>query len=93
MQNPEQTYRIIRFFQDDTPSKVIETGLTRKEAQAHCQDPESEGDGWFDGFQSETDKYTCGCPSSVGYVTEETHPDGTPEETPVCNGCGSEIEL
>ena len=46
-----EEYEIVRFYQDSRPKEVIETGLTRKEAQEHCSDPDSSGDGWFDGFQ------------------------------------------
>jgi hypothetical protein len=54
----EPTYKISRFYQDLRPRETIETGLTRKEAQAHCSDPDSSGvtdDGvrWFDGFEEE----------------------------------------
>lgn len=66
----EQTYKIIRFFEDwDLPRQVIATGLTREEAQAHCNDPETssrtctsaEGrqrtedcGAWFDGWEVES---------------------------------------
>ena len=46
-------YKIVRFYQDDRENKPIKTGLTLDEAQAHCQDPKTSGDGWFDGY----DKY------------------------------------
>ena len=46
-------YKIVRFYQDDRENKTIKTGLTLDEAQAHCQDPKTSGDGWFDGY----DKY------------------------------------
>ncbi len=36
------TYKIIRFYQDDKVEReVIRTGLTLEEAQAHCHDPET----------------------------------------------------
>ena len=48
------TYKIIRFYQDKPHhSKCIKTGLTLEEAQAHCSDPATSGDGWFDGFNEE----------------------------------------
>jgi hypothetical protein len=31
--------------------RVIRSGLTLEEAQAHCRDPRTCGDGWFDGYQ------------------------------------------
>lgn len=46
-------YKIIRFFKDDRPSETIDTGLTLKEAQAHCRRDDTRGDGWFDGYDEE----------------------------------------
>lgn len=55
--DPEEdapTYRIQRFFEDrDKVSETVEEGLTLAEAKAHCSSPDSEGDGWFDGFEME----------------------------------------
>jgi hypothetical protein len=49
------TYKIVRFFQDvNKASEVIETGLTLEEAQGHCNDPDTSGDGWFDGYREES---------------------------------------
>ena len=49
-----KSYKIIRFFRDDNKSnRVILTGLTLKQAQNHCQDPDTSGDGWFDGYNEE----------------------------------------
>jgi hypothetical protein len=46
------TYKIIRFkFQGD--NEVIDRGLTLEEAQAHCNDPSTKGNGWFDGYEKE----------------------------------------
>jgi len=52
------TYKIIRFrFKGD--SEVIKTGLTLKDAQAHCKREdthEKDADGnviWFDGYREE----------------------------------------
>ena len=50
------TYKIIRFFQDERESRTIKRGLTLEEAQKHCQDPKTSGDGWFDGYNSEYKK-------------------------------------
>lgn len=59
------TYRIVRFFRDDKPSKVMVAGLTLGEAQAWCQDPETSSltavnqpypqtyGEWFDGYEAE----------------------------------------
>ena len=46
------TYRIVRF-RFKRGRKVIRTGLTLKEAQAHCQREATHGDGWFDGYEKE----------------------------------------
>lgn len=46
------TFRIVRFSQD-APRQVIETGLTLEEAQAHCNDETTHGQGWFDGYEAE----------------------------------------
>ncbi len=48
----DSTYKIIRF-RFEGPNEVIETGLTLDEAQAHCQDEATHGDGWFDGYEEE----------------------------------------
>jgi len=46
------TYKIIRFrFKGD--NHVINWGLTLEQAQAHCNDPSTSGDGWFDGYERE----------------------------------------
>lgn len=50
----EDTYMIVRFFQDpDQGRRVIKTGLTLDEAQEHCNDPSTRGEGWFDGYEKE----------------------------------------
>jgi len=66
----EPTYKIIRFYHDSTHrnhGKIIKRGLTRAEAQNHCQDPATEERGtftlddgttyecaiWFDGFDKD----------------------------------------
>lgn len=46
------TYKIVRF-RRNRPSKVLQTGLTLKEARAYCSKPETSGKGWFDGYESE----------------------------------------
>lgn len=46
------TYKIIRFYVNK-PNKVMQTGLTLEEAQAHCQRDDTHGDGWFDGYTKE----------------------------------------
>ena len=47
-----ETYKIIRFKRDGE-SEVIKEGLTLAEAQAHCQSEDTEGEGWFDGYNKE----------------------------------------
>lgn len=62
------TYRIVRMYKGDDPHRIIKTGLTLKEAQAHCKDPETssstcaelnnmdhtrEHGDWFDGYEEE----------------------------------------
>lgn len=49
----ETTYKVIRFFQDGRSREVQERGLTLAEAQEHCNDPSTKGDGWFDGYEAE----------------------------------------
>ncbi len=46
-----QWYRIVRFFKDWRPKEIIEENLTLEEAKEHCNDPETSGDGWFDGYE------------------------------------------
>lgn len=56
----QKSYKIIRFFQDSNkPNKVILTGLTLEQAQNHCQDPDTSGDGWFDGYDEEPSCLDC----------------------------------
>lgn len=47
------TYKIVRFYRDNRPKKVIKTGLTLEQAQAHCKDESTHGGGWFDGYEKE----------------------------------------
>lgn len=52
-EHKRETYKIVRFrFQGD--NQVIRTGLTLEEAQAHCTDEATHGDGWFDGYEVES---------------------------------------
>lgn len=48
----EKTYKIVRHRQNDN-NEVVRTGLTLDEAQAHCRDEDTHGDGWFDGYTEE----------------------------------------
>jgi hypothetical protein len=57
----EPTYTVRRFtLNDEHPDnhRVIATGLTRAEAQAHCNDPATHGEDpergkWFDGYEAD----------------------------------------
>jgi len=52
------TYKIIRIFHPDLqrPSKIIKSGLTLAQAQAHCNDPKTElADNWFDAYIHDKD--------------------------------------
>lgn len=50
----EKTYEIVRFYQDSNKeSDIIKTGLTLEEAQEHCNNGETHGIGWFDGYREE----------------------------------------
>ena len=46
------TYKILRFRLTE-PAEVLERGLTLEQAQEHCRRPDTEGDGWFDGYEEE----------------------------------------
>ncbi len=49
------TYKIVRFYSTERPSRIVKRGLTLEEAQAHCRDPETRVEGqWFDGYDKET---------------------------------------
>lgn len=48
-----KTYKIIRMYRDSYENKVIETGLSLEEAQEHCRQEDTHGDGWFDGYEEE----------------------------------------
>ena len=48
-----KTYKIIRF-RFNGNNKVLKTGLTLEQAQAHCNDEKSAGNGWFDGYNVES---------------------------------------
>jgi hypothetical protein len=43
-------YKIVRLYKDDRKPRVIKKGLTLEEAKAHCKDPKTKGEGWFDSF-------------------------------------------
>tara|TARA_R110002126_G_scaffold77561_1_gene193336 strand:- start:344 stop:499 length:156 start_codon:yes stop_codon:yes gene_type:complete len=47
-----KTYKIIKFKFNGTP-RVIKRGLTLEQAQAHCQRDDTQGEGWFHGYDSE----------------------------------------
>lgn len=49
------TYSIIRIYHPDLnkASKIVRRGLSLEEAQAHCSDPSTATDTYFDGFHKE----------------------------------------
>jgi len=49
----EQTYSIVRVYQDFRLSEIIKEGLTEAEAQKHCSRPDTHGDGWMDTYRKE----------------------------------------
>jgi hypothetical protein len=47
-------YRIVRYYkvgQRHRTRKNIRVGVTLDEAQAHCNNPATSGEGWFDGYE------------------------------------------
>ena len=48
-----KTYEIIRF-RFNGNNKVLKKGLTLEQAQAHCNNEKSAGNGWFDGYNLES---------------------------------------
>jgi hypothetical protein len=53
-----KTYSIYRYY-FGKPKELINTGFTLEQAQKHCNDPKTKGDGWFDGYtveEEETDE-------------------------------------
>lgn len=42
-------YKIVRYRRSGR-NRVIMRGLTLAEAQEHCSDPKTAGDGWFDSY-------------------------------------------
>ena len=62
------TYKIVRFYFNNSEKKIVKRGLTLEEAKAHCHSPESSSrtctspvgktrtkrkGPWFDGFAEE----------------------------------------
>lgn len=54
-----KTYSIVRFYMDSGKlSEVVNTGFTLEQAQRHCSDKKTRGDGWFDGYTEEVNEDT-----------------------------------
>lgn len=55
-----ELYKIVRFYKDKPVSQhgqhIVKENLILEEAQAHCNDPATAGDGWFDGYREMTPK-------------------------------------
>ena len=52
-----KTYKIVRFRREEAaPQEIIVRGLTLEQAQAHCKRDDTKGDGWFDGYEEETNE-------------------------------------
>ena len=47
------TYRIVRF-RFRKGRKIIKRGISLSEARSHCNDPDTSGDQWFDGYERES---------------------------------------
>ena len=50
------TYKIIRFYNTGSAYKsneIIKQGVTLEQARAHCKDPATSTDTWFDGYEKE----------------------------------------
>lgn len=47
------TYKIIRFYKNHNRKRIIKRGLSLEEAKAHCRDPKTCGEDWFDGYDKE----------------------------------------
>ena len=47
-------YNIVRFYQNsNTGQRIIKRDVTLAEAQEHCKDERTHGDGWFDGYREQ----------------------------------------
>ena len=79
------SYKIVRMFYLDVPTKTIKKGLTLEKAQNHCQDPETSSSTcegisgiectekygqWFDGYEEETGRILN---DGLGEMTEELY--------------------
>ena len=49
---PEPLADVWRFFRDDREKELVLEAVPISEAKEHCSAPYTEGDGWFDGFES-----------------------------------------
>jgi hypothetical protein len=93
----KNTYKIIRFFKDDVlPSRVIKEGLTLQEAREHCQDDETRGENFFDGYEQEQKhlktkgRYTNMNILICAYCNTENEVEYLEDVIECCN-CGEEL--
>jgi hypothetical protein len=54
--DPDARYCIVRFRWNLPGGEIIETGLSLAEAQAHCHRRDTHGEGWFDGYDLESNR-------------------------------------
>jgi hypothetical protein len=84
------TYKIVRFHQHGD-NEVLERGLSLKAAQVHCNRNDTKGEGWFDGYEIDTE----GAPTITSYSAEVRFDvvARSPEEaTELANAVASKIQ-
>lgn len=50
-----ETYKIVRFYQDERSQEIVSRGLSLEQAQAHCRREDTHGPDWFDGYERDED--------------------------------------
>jgi hypothetical protein len=48
----DTTYKIIRFFKNGN-REIVASGMDLESAKIHCNDPNTKGEDWFDGYEKE----------------------------------------